>query len=142
MKRSARFVVGVLVLMLLSEGTASLAGGPGKSDAEGRVLSRVTFIHFRRAPAKPPWAGGGGGGDKKPKDDGHYAFIVNGTRWRVLENVVVNTTNSEGLSAAEIEEAIAAGLTEWETYGGQIFGDLVTDDTAYYDDSTTDNVNT
>lgn len=122
-----------------------LQAASGKSgEKDGRVLSKITFIHFRRAPAKPPWAGGGGGGGgggKKGKDTGHYAFIANGLRWRTTESYKLNPVNGGGLTDAEVEDSVLLALLEWEKYGGEIFGTLSIDYSAHYNGSTIDGVN-
>jgi hypothetical protein len=126
-------------LLSLWVALAPTLAASGPSDNDGRVLSKVTFIHFRRAPAKPPWAGGGG----KTQEQGYYAYIANGARWRLTEPFTLNPVNSSGMTAGFVQSTVATAMLEWEKYGGEmIFGALSTDYTAHYDDSKTDGLNT
>jgi len=132
-------LVAAFVLVAFSTVGARERGRPND-----RVLSRVTFIHFRRGHAKPPWVGGGngGGGGGKKQDECHYAYISRGARWRTIEDFVVNPTNGHGLTDEFVEDSVVLALDEWESYGGEIFGDLLVDDTASFNDGDLDGENT
>ena len=135
----ARWLVVLLAVFFVF--SLAFAGdvGPanGKPDPSSRKLVKYTFIHYRKEPSKPEWAKGGGG-----KTDGEYKFIANGFKWKTQEPFVVNPSNPSGLSASFVYSATNAGFTEWEKYGGDIFGPLSVDYTAYYDDTTIDGLNT
>ena len=96
-----------------------------------RVLSKVTFIHFRKAPAKPSGVGGGKTGP------GYYTYIAEGARWRTLEDLRVNPTNGDGVAVGDIANAVGAGMAEWETPGKKtldIFRNVELDPSVTYDD--------
>ncbi|MHC4712488.1 MAG: matrixin family metalloprotease [Planctomycetota bacterium] len=137
MKRTRLVVVVVLAAALLA-GLFQMGFAARK---DGRVLTKVTFIHYRRGHAKPPWAGGGGG---KPggKEEGYYTYLSKGARWRVIEDFLVNPSNSEGLSNAFVADACGLAMDEWEAYGGTIFGQLYVDAGASFNDGALDGENT
>jgi len=137
--KAKRFWVGALGLCAAVVVLLPLAFAGARQPWRERVLSKVTFIHFRRAHARPPWAGGGSGG--KP-EKGYYEFIAKGARWRVLEDFVVNPTNGEGLADSFVVEAMSLGMAEWESYGGQILGAVSVDTTVGYNNGELDGLNT
>lgn len=123
-------VVCLAVLLVMGVAAVSFADGGN----EDRVLSKVTFIHHRKAPVKPPVPGSG------KKDDGSYSYIASGARWRAIEDVRLNPAGGENPTGALdtlIYDAVSAGMAEWETPGTAslaIFGSLTVDDTVTYDD--------
>lgn len=100
-------------------------------------LTKITFIHYKKGYAKPPWAGGGGKPEAKC-----YGFLAKGAKWKTLEPYLVNPTNSDGLSDTFVKSAVDLGVGEWETYGGEIFGEGSLDASASYNDGNLDEVNT
>jgi len=122
---------------------AQAASAGGSARGKDRVLSKVTFIHYRRGHARPPWAGGGGG---KKKDKGLYAYIAKGARWREVEPFVLNPTCDDDLDDSKVKDAVSAGMLEWESAGGnatlEIYGELSLDHTADYNGGDRDRVNT
>ncbi|HUT33118.1 MAG TPA: matrixin family metalloprotease [Planctomycetota bacterium] len=114
------------------------ASGEDKSD---RVLTKKVFIHFRRGRGKPDKPGKPGGGGK-PTDDGYYAFLASGCRWKAIEPFVLSAANGEGLSDTFLYDAVLAGMSEWESRGGtrDIFGPLVPG-TATYNEDAMDGIN-
>ncbi len=115
---------------------ASLARAEGKALGKDRVLSKVTFIHYRKGFGKPPGTPGGG----KKQDSGYYEYIASGAKWRTIEDYRLNLACEENVAGSldqTIEDAVLAGLGEWESAGGEslaIFGDVVLDGTVGYDD--------
>ncbi len=101
-------------------------------------LTRITFIHYRNSHAKPPWAGGGNGkGESKC-----YDFLARGAQWRSAEPYFVNPTNEDGMAPAFVESAVTAGVSAWEAYGGEVFGEGALDTSANYNGGDLDGVNT
>lgn len=108
---AAMAVVAVIFVLV-----CSTVAGQGVKGSD-RVLSKITFIHFRKPPAKPPWAGGGNGGGKK-KDEGVYSFIAKGAKWKAEQDVLVNPICDENLDGSLddlITNAVINGMWEWET---------------------------
>jgi len=122
--------------ILVSTYMASAAPGKGS----GRILEKKTFIHFKKGRARPDKPGKPGGGKKE--DEGHYTYIAKGLRWKTTEPFVFNPENTQGLIGDFINDSLSAGMNEWETYGGDIFGELSVDNTAVYDPDKTDDKNT
>jgi hypothetical protein len=120
-----------------------------KQAAKGkdRVLSKITFIHFKKAPARPPWAGGGGGNGKK-EEEGVYSYIAKGAKWKTEADILLNPIfdeNPNGSIDPLVIDATIAGLTEWENPDGvnlQIFGDIFIDETVTYADGARRGYNT
>jgi len=131
---------GLLTVVLLAAiVSAALLPAEGAPNRVGRgPLMRITFIHYKRGHAKPPWAVGP---DKTKDDDGDYTYLSKGAKWRTLEDFVVNPSNSQGLPADFVVENVAAGMDEWETYGGAIFGQLYVDYSASFNNGDLDGVN-
>jgi len=99
-------------------------------------LTKITFIHHKKGYAKPPWAGNG-------KDKGGpacYGFLAKDAKWKIAENYIINTTNSD-LAESFVNQAFDASVTEWENYGGNIFGDRLNDLTADFNFNSLDNQN-
>jgi hypothetical protein len=128
-------LVAVVVATTMVLGV-SPARAEGKALGKDRVLSKVTFIHYRRGFGKPPGTPGGG----KKKDSGYYDYIANGAKWRTIEDYRLNLACEENVAGSldqVIEDAVLAGLSEWESAGGEsleIFGDVVLDGTVTYED--------
>jgi len=103
-----------------------------------RVLSKITFIHFKKGHAKPPWAGGGKPGDKE--DEGDYTYLSKGAKWKAIEDYRLNTDFEENIGGsldALVINSVLAGMDEWETPDSSvfdIFGGVVLDGSATYDD--------
>ncbi|MFH0910717.1 MAG: hypothetical protein V1918_04340 [Planctomycetota bacterium] len=119
---------------------AYAAGGSDQGKGSDRVLSKATFIHFKKAPGKPPWAsGGGGGGGGKKEETGYYSYISNKARWKTVEPFCVNPAcdeNPDGSLDGTILGALTAGMEEWETGAGDtfdIFESLAVDPSAGYE---------
>jgi len=135
MKRSHALVSVVLLGAILS---LALLPADGATRPRGLgPLMRITFIHYERGHAKPPWAVKP---DKK-KDDGDYTYLAKGAKWRTLEDFVVNPSNAQGLPAGFIAANVAGAMDEWEVYGGAIFGDLLVDYAASFNNGDLDGVN-
>jgi len=121
-------------VMVFAGAYFALAGEGGKD--QDRILTKVTFIHFKKGHGKPPDAGGGKGGGKK-QEQGYYTYIAKGAKWRTVEDLRLNPSCDENLSQPLITNAVEAGLDEWETPGNavfDIFGTVVLDPSATYND--------
>ena len=127
--------VGVVLALALCAGAAA---AKDKGKGSDRVLSKVTFIHYRRGNAKPPWAGGGG--TDKQQTQGSYTYIAKGAHWRTTEPFLLNPEggeNPDGDLDGLIAGAFGAGMDEWEAAGGSgldIYGPLIIDPSVTYDD--------
>jgi len=133
MKALVGVLVSILMFSLLSAAVAAENGGGNDKGP----LSKITYIHWKNAPAKPPWAGGG-----KNNESSCYAFISNGAKWKANEPYAINPTNADGLlNASEVVAANAAGVAAWEAQSGDVLGNWYVDYNASYNDDYTDNVN-
>jgi len=127
-----RKYIKVLTIALLAGfiGTLAFAAPNGKAKGKDRILSKITFIHHKKAYGKPPWAGGGkGNGGGKKKEEGYYEYIAKGAKWKTEEDFELNPNcNDSTATETIIIDAVVSGLDEWETAGGtaelNIFGDL------------------
>jgi hypothetical protein len=83
----------------------------GNAFHEGRLVQGYAFVKYKDGFAKPPWAGGG-----KPKTESKcYAVLAKGAKWKATEPYVLDTTNSDGLSARDIEAWTEAGIEAWDS---------------------------
>jgi hypothetical protein len=133
--RTKYLSLALAVLILATVVPMALGADNGKGN--DRVLSKVTFIHHRKAHAKPPNVGKP---TKPPKDDGYYTYISSGARWRTTETFLLNPDSADnpgGVLDDVIYDAVLAGIQEWETPGTTsltIFGSLLVDDSVAYND--------
>ncbi len=103
-------------------------------------LEKVKIIHykdgekkvFKVKPEKPV----------KPKRITCYSFISKGAKWKTAEDYYINPLNSDFLNADFVKTSVDLGVTEWETYGGNIFGNSFLDYNAWFNDDETDELNT
>ena len=122
-------VVAIVAVLGLTYSSSAKQRVKGKD----RILSKITFIHYKKGHAKPPWAGGGGKPDEG-QEQGIYSYIAKGTKWKVTESLLLNPSCNENLDALIID-AVLAGLDEWETAGGAdltIFGNVIVDENVSY----------
>lgn len=124
-------VAALVIATIFVSGHFALARQTGNGSE--RVLSKITFIHFRKRPARPPWAGGNKGGGKK-EEEGYYSYIAKGAKWKTVEDFLLNPYCDDSTAEeALVEYAVGEGMGEWETYGGEIFGGLTLADVGYED---------
>jgi len=90
-------------------------------------LTKITFIHYKKGYAKPPQVG-------KPKATACYGFLANGAKWKTTEDYRINPTYPR-LSNSFVMNAIEAGVSEWEHYGGNVFGSSILDTGITYDEN-------
>jgi hypothetical protein len=129
-------ILGVLTLLAWAIPASAKNERPKGLEDRG-PLTKITFIHYKKGYAKPPWAGGG----KKPQSK-CYDFLARGAKWKTQETYLVNPANADGLSDDFVKTAVDAGVGEWETYGGDIFGGGTLDNNASYNDGNYDEINT
>jgi len=109
--------------------------GKGKD----RILSKITFIHYKKGHAKPPRAAGDKGRPKE-EDEGYYDYIAKRAKWKMQEDLFLNLAceeNVNGSLESVIAHAVIAGIEEWETPGEAtlyIFGTLYENTEVTYDD--------
>jgi len=142
MKKLIKIVVLVGLLLGLSKVLPAIAKENlhlPKDPGNRGPLGKITFIHYRRAPAKPPWAGGGS--DKKERKC--YDFLARGAKWETAEPYVINPTNLYDLSDDFVKDAIDAGVNGWEAYSPKdIFDASSLDHNVSYDGDRWDDLNT
>ncbi|NIP29558.1 MAG: hypothetical protein GTO02_04305, partial [Candidatus Dadabacteria bacterium] len=94
-------------------------------------LEKITFIHYKKDFAKPPWAGGG----NKGKEAKCYDFLGKGVKWNNLPvNYIIDPDNPDGLSESFITSAISAAAEEWDANTGvELFGTYFIDKNSSWD---------
>jgi len=138
--KNFRTVIIVSIVVLVCTGSYLAVAGQGLKGKD-RVLSKVTFVHYRRGHGKPATKPGG----KKPKtDEGYYSYIAKGTRWRVTEPFLLNPASDDDTASVDlVSAAVVSGMEEWEVYANaDIFGDVVIDENIAYDDGEYRGINT
>jgi hypothetical protein len=124
----------VLILFTLMLFAANAKAEVPKGLLDRGPLTKITFIHYKKAFVKPPSAGGG-------KSAKCYGFLANGAKWKTNEPYYINPTGS-GTDSSLVESAVSAGTVQWENYGGNIFGDGYIDTNASYNGGSYDEKNT
>ncbi|NIT04410.1 matrixin family metalloprotease [Candidatus Saccharibacteria bacterium] len=137
MKKFTILAGSAALLTLLLWALPTFAKDRPKGLTDRGPLTKITFIHYKKGYAKPPWAGGGGRNESKC-----YAFLSKGAKWKTAEEYLMNPTNSDGMSSSFVQSAVTAGVDEWEGYGGNIFGSGSLDSGASYNNGDLDGVNT
>ncbi|PIO05841.1 hypothetical protein COT29_03970 [Candidatus Micrarchaeota archaeon CG08_land_8_20_14_0_20_59_11] len=131
-------LVAVLAFSLVSAALPAAANENGQGNGGERVLSKVTFIHWKKnLPAKPPGTPGG-----KNKSGSCYNYIANGAKWRTQEPYAINPTNGDSLSELFVVGSNEAGVVAWEAHAGDQLGDSYVNYSASYNDDYLDGVNT
>ena len=132
--RRKMFCLMIVVAIVAVLGLTYSSSAKQRVKGKDRILSKITFIHYKKGHAKPPWAGGGGS-PNDGEEQGVYTYIAKGTKWKVIEDVRLNPNSDENLDDLIID-AVLAGLEEWETAGGDanlaIFGDVIIDESVSY----------
>jgi len=131
------FVLGLVILLIA--GMVLALPEQANPKADKGPLEKITFIHYKKVNAKPPWAGGG-------KDKGGstcYAFLAKDAKWKTTEDFLINPTNSQSLSESLIVNSTLSGISEWDSQVSfNIFGTGIVDYTASYNNGDYDGVNT
>ena len=135
---SLSLVLGMAAFLVWALPAFAKNEGRPKGLEDRGPLTKITFIHYKKGYAKPPWAGGG----KSKSEAKCYDFLAKGVKWKNPEPYLVNPTNEDGLSKSFVQAAIDTGVSEWETYGGNIFGAGSLDDSASYNNGDLNGENT
>ena len=130
-KKSFCLALAIVIVGTIFVSAYLASAAPPKGKGYDRILEKRTFIHYRKGRVKPPWAGGG----KNKDDEGYYSYLSKGARWKnpevfYLNPICYDSTAGEML----VEDAVVAGMAEWETAEGvsfDIFGDLLIADVTY-----------
>lgn len=135
MSKKLSYVIVLLVLVLIVLTTYPALAKKGQKGND-RILSKITFIHYKKGHAKPPWAGGGKKDDTQ--NDGIYAYIAKGARWKATEPIFLNPLcNDPSAGQSLVISAASAGMSEWEAYAPfDIFGALTVTENVDYNGQT------
>ena len=135
-----RILIISAVLLLVAGFAAFAIAGNGNSSNDKGPLEKITFIHYKKGFAKPPWAGGGGG---STDTSSCYGFISKGAKWKTTEPYLINPTNSHGISESEVVNAVALSDVQWDDQvSSNIFGASSVNYTASYNNGNFDGNNT
>jgi len=131
----------ILAVLLLAAGFAAFAvAGNGNADNDKGPLEKITFIHYKKGFAKPPWAGGGGGSTDASSC---YGFLSKGAKWKTTEPYLINPTNTGGISESDFVSAVSLSDAQWDDQVAfDIFGAGSADYTASYNNGNLDGNNT
>jgi hypothetical protein len=132
-------IIGLLtlgVITLLVWAYPVFASRPRGLDDRG-PLTKITFIHYRRAYAKPPGVGNKPGGGSSC-----YGFLASGAKWKTPETFWGNASGSS-VPSSEFQNALNAGVAEWESNSpSNIFdGTAIMSSSAPYDPNSMDDKN-
>lgn len=124
-------IVLLSFLLLYSFTRSTLA----KQPKDKGPLTKITFVHYRRANAKPDWAG-----NNKSSSSSCYGYLGKGVLWKTFhKDIYVNPTNNDGMSSSFIKTTVSTSANTWEGAAGvDLFGTAVEDQTANWDDQAPD----
>src|SRR3989344_7793843 len=124
-----RKILAAGILMLVVAGIVFALPPQANSANDKGPLEKITFIHYKKSFAKPPWAGGGGGSTKS----NCYTFLASGAKWKKAEPYYVNPSNSQGIAQSLIVNSTTAGVSAWDSeVTAVIFGAGSVDSNASY----------
>ncbi|MCR4368792.1 MAG: matrixin family metalloprotease [archaeon] len=131
-----KYVIVALLVLIISG--LVLALPPQAKEKDKGPLEKITFIHYKKSNAKPPWAGGGNDSAATC-----YGFLAKGAKWKATENFLINPTNSQGISSSLIVNSTNAGIEAWDSESlFNIFGNPSIDSLASYNNGSLDEKNT
>lgn len=102
----------------------------GKAATDKGIVEGYAFVRYKEKPAKPETECGNGicepgenarkcpadcGGGEEPNTKNCYTFLAKGAKWKTVEPYIVDSTNSEGLSASFISSNLASDISKWES---------------------------
>ena len=107
-----KLVTTVTILLVIGILTPSIMPAMAKP---ARKLEKKVIIHYRKGYGKPP--GTPGVGPDKPSDDdeGSYELLGKGVMWKTTEDLIIDTSNMEGLSQDFVVTTITASLVSWDS---------------------------
>jgi len=133
-----RKILAAGILMLVVAGIVFALPPQANSANDKGPLEKITFIHYKKSFAKPPWAGGGSGGGTKC-----YTFLASGAKWKTPEPYYVNPSNSQGIAQSLIVDSTTAGVSEWDSeVSATVFGSGSVDSNVSYNNGDLDGNNT
>ena len=83
------------------------------TDVDGRLVQGYMFIHYKKGyhhrPGHDKGPGGNGGGGEKC-----FAFLAKDAKWKVVEDYLVDSSSTVGLSDSFVRSTVAGGIAKWE----------------------------
>lgn len=79
----------------------------GSKSVNGQVVEGLMFVDYKKEYSH-------GGSHKGGGSTTCYAFLSKGAKWKETEQYVLDTTNTEGMTAAFVETAVEASLNAWD----------------------------
>lgn len=99
-----------LVLPAPADNAAVISLGSGTDPQTGKVVEGLAFIHFKKDYThKPHHPNSGNGGTTKC-----YSYLSQGAKWKVVEDYLLDSTNTRGLAAGDVANIIANAGAKWE----------------------------
>lgn len=82
----------------------------GTTNVNGEVLQGYMFVDYKKGFSHKPQHGGGANGGSSC-----FAFLSSGARWKNTEPYVLDTTNSDGMTAEFVDLVTALSLDAWDS---------------------------
>lgn len=84
--------------------------GSAVDPATGKAVEGIAFIHFKKAPGHKPQHGAKGG----TAGSTCFSHLAKGARWKVTEQYILDPTNADGLTNADVATRTSDGLEAWD----------------------------
>lgn len=84
----------------------------------GKVVEGFAIIHPKKEFHHRPGHSGGPGSNGGTSGSSCFSFLSNGAKWRNVEPWIINTTNTEGLSADFVSNNLTNDIAKWESAAG------------------------
>ncbi len=115
-KKTARILSLLIIIGILTTTIVPVLAKP-KYKPE-----KVVIIHYKKGYGKPPGTPGGGPGKN---NDGSYELLVRGAKWKTTENLIVDTSNIQGLDPDFIMTTISTSAQTWQSYASyDLYGSI------------------
>lgn len=99
-----------LVLPAPADNASVISLGSGTDPQTGKVVEGLAFIHFKKDYThKPNHPNVDNGGTTKC-----YSYLSQGVKWKVVEDYLLDSTNTRGLAAGDVSDIIANASAKWE----------------------------
>lgn len=99
-----------LVLPTPAENSSVISLGSGVDPQTGKVVEGLAIIHFKRNYThKPNHPNTGNGGTTNC-----YSYLSQGSKWKTVEDYLVDPTNTKNLTAGSVTSIIANAIAKWE----------------------------
>lgn len=98
-----------LTLPPAADNSPVISLGTAFDPGSGQIVEGYAFIRYKDNFIKP-----NGASANKPRGSACYTYLASGAKWKNVEDWIVNTDNSDGLSSTTVSNILSNGINKWE----------------------------